>query len=581
MSASSKKKLRKEQETEQLTQRQKQAKKDAKKLRTQTILFIVIIALVFTTVLGVLAWKGIKDSGILQKNITALTVGNHKISTAMLNYFYMDAISNQYSSWQQSFSTYTDQYLAQYFGLDTTKELNKQYYNEEEKITWADYFTQVAINDAKSCYAIYDKAVAAKYTLQGEALKEYNGWIENYTYQAELYQTKVDDIVKANYGPGSDFASLKEYLKVLITSQAYAQDYADSLTYDNEELRKHETGREHEFNSYSFATYHLSYTKYPALGTTDANNKTTFTDAQKKAALEAAKKDAESLVAGLEAAKKDPSKLPEVKEDENPYLKKFDALIADLKCNEGNKSAIATKAEDQPYADLNENLKKWLGDPARKEGDTTVIANISTTKNDDGTETKVTNGYFAVYFTGKDDNSRPLANVRHLLVKFEGGKQDAEGNMTYNDTEKAVAKKEAEEFLADWEKKKTEEYFIELVKKYSDDTSAEEGGLFEDISPDSPYVEEFLNWSLDKDRKKGDCEIIETQYGYHLMYYVGDDEVTYRDQMITEQLKETAYTEWYNGIVNAATMKEGNTHFLRRDFIIASSLSASNGSIGF
>ncbi len=577
MSASRKKKLRKEQENELLTQRQKQTKKDAKKLRTQTVLFILVIALVFTSVLGVLAWKGIKNSGILQKNITALTVGNHEINTVMLNYFYMDAISNQYSSWQQSFSTYTDQYLAQYFGLDTTKALNKQYYNEAEKITWADYFTQVAINDAKSCYAIFDKAVAAKYTLQGEALDEYNGWISNYEMQAKLYSTNVNDVVKSNYGPGSDFNSLKDYLKVLITSQAFAQDYADSLTYENEDLRKHEEGREHEFNSYSFATYHLSYTKYPSLGTTDANNKTTFTDAQKKAALEAAKKDAESLVAGLEAVKIDPSKLPEVKEDEDPYLKKFDELIAGLKCNEGNKSAIATKAEDQPYADLNENLKEWLGDPARKEGDTTVIANVSTTKNDDGTETKVTNGYFAIYFTGKDDNSRPLANVRHLLVKFEGGKTDAEGNTTYNDTEKTVAKKEAEEFLADWEKNgKTEEYFIELVKKYSDDTSAEEGGLFEDISPESNYVEEFLEWSLDDSRKAGDAGIIETQYGYHVMYYVGDDEVTYRDQMITDQLKDAAYTEWYNSIVDVVTVKEGNTLFLRRDFIMATTLSSSS-----
>lgn len=581
MSASSKKKLRKEQAAEQMTQRQKQAQKEAKTLKIQSVAFIVVIVMIFGIVLGVFAAQGINNSGLLQKNVTAATIGDRKLPSATLNYFYVDAIANQYSSWQNNFSTSTDTYLKQYFNLDVTVALDDQYYDEESKTTWADYFTDVAISDAQASYAIYDLAVAAKYELPEDAQEELDGWVENYEYMAEMYGTSEDEVVKSNYGPGSSFESWKEYLEVVITAQAYAADYANSLEYDDEAIQEQEKDRENEFNAYSFASYHLSYTKYPELGTTGEDDKVTYTDEQKAAALEAAKKDAESLVAGLEAVKADPSTLPEVEEGEDAYLAQFDKLIAALKCNENNKSAVSTKAEDTAYADLTTNIKEWISDPERKPGDTTVIANTSTATDADGKETTSVNGYYALYFTGSNDNSRPLANVRHLLVQFEGGTTDSDGNTTYTDEQKAAAKKEAEELLATWEENPTQENFIELVKEHSDDTSAEDGGLFEDISPDSGYVEEFLAWSLDDSRKAGDTGIIETEFGYHIMYYVEDDEMTYRDLLISNELKEADYTKWYEDAVKAITVEKGNVKFLDRDYLMSNLSANYSSSLGY
>ena len=133
--------------------------------------------------------------------------------------------------------------------------------------------------------------------------------------------------------------------------------------------------------------------------------------------------------------------------------------------------------------------------------------------------------------------------------------------------------------LAEWEKDPTQENFIELVKANSDDTTAAEGGLFEDISPESGYVEEFLNWSLDENRKAGDTGIIETQYGYHIMYYVEDDEMTYRELMISNEMKETDYTNWYEEAVKAITVEKATVSFLKRDYLLAT-LSA-NYSYGY
>jgi hypothetical protein len=219
------------------------------------------------------------------------------------------------------------------------------------------------------------------------------------------------------------------------------------------------------------------------------------------------------------------------------------------------------------HTEINAPLAAWLAAENRQEGDIDFIANTTTTVADDGTETTVINGYYVAYFKSKTDNQNPLSNVRHLLVKFEGGTENEEtGEIEYSEEEKSAAKAEADEYLKTWnEGAKTEDSFIELVKAHSDDTSAEEGGLFEDIHPNSSYVENFLNWAIDDARYVGETGIVETEYGYHIMFYVGESELSYRDTLITEQLRSEAMTEWENGLVEASTLTVKNTGKVKTD----------------
>ena len=46
-------------------------------------------------------------------------------------------------------------------------------------------------------------------------------------------------------------------------------------------------------------------------------------------------------------------------------------------------------------------------------------------------------------------------------------------------------------------------------------------------------VDNFENWLYDAERKVGDVDIVESPYGYHIMFFVGDNEQTFRDFMIT------------------------------------------------
>ena len=80
MSSSNKKKLRKEQ---YMTERQVAAAKEAKKMKTYTLTFWVVIALVVCIFVGAVVSNPIKN--VLYKNTSAIVVGDYSISAVEAN----------------------------------------------------------------------------------------------------------------------------------------------------------------------------------------------------------------------------------------------------------------------------------------------------------------------------------------------------------------------------------------------------------------------------------------------------------------------------------------------------------------
>ncbi|NLX78356.1 MAG: hypothetical protein GXY95_00525, partial [Clostridiales bacterium] len=98
------------------------------------------------------------------------------------------------------------------------------------------------------------------------------------------------------------------------------------------------------------------------------------------------------------------------------------------------------------------------------------------------------------------------------------------------DEKKAEYKKKAEDIYNEFlNGDKTEQSFAALAEKYSDDKASlaaagsTEGGLISNMER-GQYVKQFENWAFDPSRKPGDTEIIETTYGYHIMYFVSTNE---------------------------------------------------------
>ena len=99
MSASSKKKLRKEQEAAKMTEKQLAAQKEAKKTSLYTTGFVAVMVVILVIAVFIGVRQTITTTGIREKNTVALTVGEHEINSVEMNYFYMDAVNNFYSNY--------------------------------------------------------------------------------------------------------------------------------------------------------------------------------------------------------------------------------------------------------------------------------------------------------------------------------------------------------------------------------------------------------------------------------------------------------------------------------------------------
>ena len=86
MSASNKKKLRKEQQAAALTEKQLAEQKESKKLKIYTVSFVAVLALIVVAALVVGGITSFNNSGILQRNTDAVTIGDFTLSNADLNF---------------------------------------------------------------------------------------------------------------------------------------------------------------------------------------------------------------------------------------------------------------------------------------------------------------------------------------------------------------------------------------------------------------------------------------------------------------------------------------------------------------
>ena len=545
MSASSKKKLRKEQEAAKLTEKQLTEQREAKKLNLYTTIFVVVLVALLVVAITIGVTQTITTSGMREKNTVAMTIGDHEISNAELNYFYMDTVNTFYSQYGS---------YASMFGLDVTKPLNEQVVDESTGLTWADDFLASAKDTAVASYAMKDAADAAGYTLPAEELEA----VEEQLASLDLYATMygygdANAYLKAFYGNGANEDSYAEYTKLRVLADSYYSNYAQSLTYEDADLREAEAENFDAYSSYTYNTYYVAASKYLTGGTTDEEGNTTYTEDETAASVEAAKAAADELLSGNFAS-----------------IEEFDAAIAAMPVNEGLSSS-STVYEDTLYTSVSSIYQSWITDASRKEGDMEVFANESTTTAEDGTESTVINGYYVVYYVGSTDNTFPLANVRHILVtpehQHEEGEEHADGE-SYSEEELAAAKAAAEDILKEWQSgDATEESFAQLANAKSADGDGTTGGLYENVYP-GQMVTNFNDWCFDSSRMAGDTGIVESTYGYHVMYYVGDSDMTYRDYQIDNELRTADVNAWYTATTEAMTLTDGDISYVNMDLVL-------------
>ena len=201
------------------------------------------------------------------------------------------------------------------------------------------------------------------------------------------------------------------------------------------------------------------------------------------------------------------------KSEANAYNNALSEIFDEL-CDDAAEAYEAIVSEDNYHyaADTEEEkiteLDKWLWDESTKTGDTKVITSEGDTKST-----------YTVYLLseGSHKNESKTHDVAHILVAFDSETPTAE--------EKAAAKAEAEQILADYlAGEKTQDAFEKLGEEKTDDSSVVYEGVYE-----GQMVEAFENWVFDEARQVGDTGIVETEYGYHVMYYIGENKLAWEN----------------------------------------------------
>ena len=233
----------------------------------------------------------------------------------------------------------------------------------------------------------------------------------------------------------------------------------------------------------------------------------------------------DEIVNDTEAEEKEEEKTEETK---NAYQKALDEIKTKL-LDEAVKTYESVIVVDHPHytapaegeEDKTGELDKWLFNAETKVGDTNTTENIG------DTTSTYTVSILKTASTLNDENS--IYDVAHILVKF-----DVEGNAKPTEEQKAAAKAEAQAILDQYlAGEKTLDAFEALGKEKTDDSNV----VYENVSK-GQMVEAFEEWGLDSERKEGDTGIVETEYGYHVMYFI--DSATTSESGVLSEL----YSDW-------------------------------------
>lgn len=490
-SSKSKAEIYREERKARIAKAAKQNAKSIEKRSTAAKLIKKVVAIVLAVaIVGGVAWKIVDTAGVIERFATAVEIGDNKVSAAEYNYYY----TAQY----QQMASYADYYAQSGMNIGFDSKVAPDEQNSTEKdadgnpITWADSFKKTAVNYAQTLISYYNEAVKAGYKLSDDEQKEINETIESYRDEAATNNYSLNAYLRENFGPGFNEKTFKKQLEMETLAQNYSTDKASEL---KDGISAEDIKAEYDKNrkTYDYADIRYYAFTFSTLTAQENESKEALATRQKaaNAATEAEVKaifdkltDEESFKAAITAYKNKDAK--EATDKDYTTLSEFATYNAFV-------TATSEKAAD------------WAFDTARKAGDKTMIT-----------------GEKAVYilYSVKPIYAMNSVDVRHCLIEFE-----AEDSENVTEAEKQATYTKAKALYDEWAAgKKTEDSFAAFVKENTTDTaSAETGGLYEGIRKSDSYVEAFENWSFDPARKAGDTGIIETEYGYHIMYFVSNN----------------------------------------------------------
>ena len=505
---------------------------------------IVIVAIV-----AAIAAFAVNYTGLIEKTTTAVSVGETKVSQAEYGYYYTQAYNmvQQYSSYGYD------------VGYDTSALPDQQTYGgtfgaiegfpEDQTPTWLDFFSYYAENSLRQIKSAVAEADKLGITLDDSDYESVQSSIDSMKSSASSSGYSLNAYLRASTSKGVN----EKLYRQILEEQALYQKVSDAKT---DELKAAVTDDEVNTEFYAnIETYGVvSYRAYTVEAEKVEVEAEPSEDAEE--AAEAAEPTLEVTDETMAAAKATADKIAAAK-SEDEYLAAVAEAAGDKKYLTDDSLTLTkdTTSETIYNNTYDTELSSWLFGDEAVTGATKVVEEADT-------------GYTVYYVTDaahKPDDSMTYS-VRHILVKFPEDEDTADDEKTTEGAETADTAEDvdvpaldtkaydgvkiildvdgdsakdkatylkAQNILLEYlEGEHTADAFGALAKKYTEDSNGDQGGLYEDVAI-GDMVSEFESWCTAKGRKEGNVGIVETTYGYHVMYFEGKKTVPWDNDVKT------------------------------------------------
>lgn len=453
-----------------------------KPIRTGSRLATIIVIIVLVLALiGTGIWGALR-LGFPQQKLTAMTVGSEKISVVEFNYYYHNTASQ--------------------FQVDLSDPASEKYLQMDSGVegfdTLEDYLKDIAAQQAQLNTMLASQAAAEGLVLGQEDFDVIDNFYATIESNAKQSEVSTNAYLVLLFGKGATKDTLQPVLERFLLAQKFSGEKLLSFDFSEDEINSHYLANINDFDRVTYRTFTIS-----------AEYETDADDEEKEDAIFKAKLSGSVMLTEITDEESFREACIKYAKDEDAKAD-YENSDRSLMFNKLKSSVAGTEGAE------------WLFDSSRKEGDKKMV--------------ETSTGVQILMFISRSDSDFPYVDVNHILIGVD--------KETATDDEIADAQAKAEEVLSEYMAgEKSQDAFEQLAIEYSEDGNASAGGLYEDIYP-GQMVAEFEQWCYDSGRKTGDTGIVETEYGFHVMYYAGTGEETDREIRVTDALRADSYDKF-------------------------------------
>lgn len=197
-----------------MEERRKREEKDKREVKLLRISAITVGIVIAAAIIGSVAVSVLNKNAAIKS--TYVTIGDHAITKLEYDYYFNGVVNNYVNTYSS--------YLS-FMGLDTTKDLDKQQY--DESTTWKDYFDRSAVEQIKQIKTMADDAAAKGF--EYDTTEDYANMVSSIKAGAESGGVTVGEYYRSIYGSYANEKNMETFIK----EGSYVSAYYTSLIEQN------------------------------------------------------------------------------------------------------------------------------------------------------------------------------------------------------------------------------------------------------------------------------------------------------------------------------------------------------------